>query len=162
MCNIPSHKYFTLVHPHATVSTKAKIGYDTFIGPQVNVMPNAIIGNHCSFRASANIGHDCFIDNYSYMGPNSTLSGRVNVKKGVHIGPNASVREKVTLGSFCTIGMGSVVLKNIPEDATDTVKRDDMGRFNLLFDQVTELLSKVESKELFPNISVKELKRIAS
>jgi len=31
-------------------------------------------------------------------------------------------------------------------------KQDDMGRFSQLFDQVTEILSQVEARELFPNI----------
>lgn len=115
--NIPPHKYFTLFHPHATVSKKAQVGYDTFIGPHANIMPNSIIGNHCSFRSSASVGHDCIIQDYSYMGPNSTLSGRVKVCKGVHIGPNASVREGVTLGSFSVIGIGAVVLNDIPDFA---------------------------------------------
>ena len=33
-----------------------------------------------------------------------------------------------------------------------TGKQDDMGRFSQLFDQVTEILSQVEAKELFPDI----------
>ena len=112
---IPQERYFSLVHPQATVSKTAKIGLGTFIGPHVNVMPNAIIGDHCSFRASASVGHDCVINDYCYMGANSTLNGRVNLKEGVHIGSNATVKERTTLGSYCVIGMGSVVVKDMPE-----------------------------------------------
>jgi acetyltransferase EpsM len=112
---IPVKRFFTLIHPLACVAQNAEIGYGTFLGPHVTVMPNANIGNHCSFRASASIGHDCRIGNYCYMGPNATLSGRVNLEDGVHIGPNASVHENVTLGSFGVVGIGSVVLKDLPE-----------------------------------------------
>lgn len=44
------------------------------------------------------------------------------------------------------------ILKNLPQGAAENIKKDDMGRFNLLFDQVTELLGKVESRQLFPAI----------
>jgi acetyltransferase EpsM len=114
---IPLERFFTLVHPAATVSKRAKIGPGTFIGPHVNVMPNAVIGNHCSFRASANIGHDCMIGDFCYMGPNSNLSGRSSLGDGVHIGPNASILDGVKLGDYCVIGMGSVVLKDVPDFA---------------------------------------------
>jgi len=111
---IPLERFLTLIHPQATVSTRAKIGAGTFVGPHVNIMPNVVIGNHCSFRASANVGHDCVVGDFCYMGPNSTLSGRVRLGNGVHIGPNASVLERVELGNYCLIGMGSVVLKSVP------------------------------------------------
>jgi acetyltransferase EpsM len=112
---IPLERYYTLIHPQATVSKAAKVGNGTFVGPHANIMPNAFIGNHCSFRASANVGHDCILGNYCYMGPNSSLSGRVKLGNGVHIGPNASVIEGVQIGSYSVIGIGSVVLKNIPD-----------------------------------------------
>ena len=112
---IPIERYFTLIHPHATVSKSAKVGNGTFVGPHANIMPDAIIGNHCSFRASANVGHECIIGDYCYMAPNSTLSGRVKLGNGVHIGPNASVLEGVKIGSYSVIGIGSVVLKDIPD-----------------------------------------------
>lgn len=44
------------------------------------------------------------------------------------------------------------ILKNLPQGAAENIKKDDMGRFNVLFDQVTELLGKVESRQLFPTI----------
>lgn len=44
------------------------------------------------------------------------------------------------------------ILKNLPQEAVKNIRTDDMSRFNLLFDQVTELLGKVESRQLFPAI----------
>jgi len=111
---IPFKRFYTLIHPQATVSKNAKIGCGTFVGPHVTIMPNATIGNHCSLRASASIGHDCSMGNYCYMGPNSTLSGRVTIEEGVHIGPNACVQDQVTIGSFSVVGIGSTVLKDLP------------------------------------------------
>jgi acetyltransferase EpsM len=112
---IPLERYYTLIHPHATVSKAAKVGHGSFVGPHANIMPNAVIGNHCSFRAGANVGHDCILGNYCYMGPNSNVSGRAKLGDGVHIGPNASVLDGVKIGSHSVIGIGSVVLKDIPD-----------------------------------------------
>lgn len=111
---IPLDRYYTIIHPQATVSQSSIIGYGTFIGPHVTLMPNSVIGNHCSLRASANIGHDCTVGDFCYIGPNSTLSGRVTLEEGVHIGPNACIIEKVKIGMHSVVGLGSAVLKNLP------------------------------------------------
>jgi len=44
------------------------------------------------------------------------------------------------------------VLGRSPGHEIKFEKQDDMGRFSQLFDQVTEILSQVEARELFPNI----------
>lgn len=112
--DIPPDRYFTLIHPQAAVAKSAKIGHGTFVGPHAAIMPDAVIGNHCSFRASANVGHDCVVGSYCYMGPNSTLCSRVKLHDGVHIGPNSCVIDKVELGPYSVVGIGSVILKNLP------------------------------------------------
>ena len=111
---IPPERYFTLIHPQASVSASARIGYGTLIGPHVTVMPNCVIGNHCSLRASASIDHDCFIGNHCFIGPNATLLGRVTLADGAHIGPNACLVERVEVGPHTVVGAGSVVRKDLP------------------------------------------------
>ncbi|MBW1841449.1 MAG: hypothetical protein JRI75_06605, partial [Deltaproteobacteria bacterium] len=44
------------------------------------------------------------------------------------------------------------VLQNISDAEKKPEKKDDIGRFTQIFDQVSEILSKVESKALFPEI----------
>lgn len=111
---IPAERYFTLIHPQATVSRRARIGHGSFVGPHATVMPNATVGAHCSLRVSCNVDHDCVVEDYCFMGPNSTLAGRVTLREGAHIGANACVRERLEIGAHCVIGMGSVVLHCIP------------------------------------------------
>jgi transcriptional regulator with GAF, ATPase, and Fis domain len=44
------------------------------------------------------------------------------------------------------------LLKNISKKEEKVTKKDEMGRFNIVFEQVTELLSQVEARQLFPQI----------
>lgn len=44
------------------------------------------------------------------------------------------------------------VVKSVHATSHASVADDDMGRFTMVFDQVTELLSKVEARQLFPDI----------
>jgi acetyltransferase EpsM len=111
---IPINRFFTIIHPQATISRSSKIGYGTYIGPNVTIMPNSTIGNHCSLRASANVGHDCNVGDFCYMGPNSTLAGRVELEQGVHVGPNACILENTKMGMYSVIGLGAAVIKDLP------------------------------------------------
>jgi len=44
------------------------------------------------------------------------------------------------------------VLKNIPGEDEKSVKTDEIGRFTRIVEQVSEILSRVDAKELFPKI----------
>lgn len=112
---IPLEKYCNIIHPSATISEYSKIGIGNVFGPNVNVMPNATIDNHCSFRAGASIGHDCKINSFCYMGPNSTMAGNSVLKNGAHVGPNASILDNKVIGSHSVLGMGSVATKDIED-----------------------------------------------
>lgn len=113
--NIPLSKFITIIHPTATIARSTQIGLGTVIGPYVNIMPNVIIGNHCSLRASANIEHDSTLEDFCYVGPNATLAGKTKMKTGAHVGPNACVLEFKTIGSYSVVGMGSSVVKDVNE-----------------------------------------------
>lgn len=108
-------RYFTIIHPSATVSKFSSIGYGTLIGPHVNIMPNVVVGNHSSLRATVNIGHDSIVDDYVYIGPHCTVSGKASIGIGAYLSLGISVGTGVSIGKYSTVGLGSVVLEDIPE-----------------------------------------------
>lgn len=104
--------------PHAT-----KIGYGLFIshGGSVVVNPNAVIGNNCNLSQFTTIGSNS--DKGAVIGDNT------------YIGPNVCIVEDVKIGNNVTIGAGSVVTKDIPDNATaagnyaKVINYRDPGRF---------------------------------
>ena len=84
-----------------------QIGYGLFIGhggPLV-VNPTTIIGNNVNLSQFTTIGAN---------------GGRqaATIGDNVYIGPNVCIIDDVKIGNNVTIGAGSVVTKDIPEDAT--------------------------------------------
>ena len=41
----------------------------------------------------------------------------MKIKEGSYIGMNSSIKERVTLGKWSIVGMGSVVIKNVKENS---------------------------------------------
>lgn len=85
---------------------QTKIGYGLYIGHGGPIVVNktAVIGNNCNLSQFTTIG---------------TNKGKAAViGDNVYIGPNVCIVEDVKIGNNVTIGAGSVVTKDIPDNAT--------------------------------------------
>ena len=84
----------------------AQIGYGLYLGHGINIVvsDSVVIGNNC------NLSHFCT--------RGSNYNNAAKIGNNVYIGPNSCIIENVTIGDNVTIGAGSVVVKDIPNDAT--------------------------------------------
>ena len=48
----------------------------------------------------------------------TTLGGGVRIGRAAHLGMNSSVRERTSIGSCATVGMGAAVLSDVPDGET--------------------------------------------
>lgn len=77
-------------------------------------LSDTIIGDHTKINNLCHIAHN------NHIGRNVVIAGCVNVSGSnvidddVWIAPNSSIRGFVHLGEGCMVGMGAVVVKNIP------------------------------------------------
>ncbi len=102
---------------------KTKVGYGLYIGHGGPVVVNgtAVIGNNCNLSQFTTIG--------------SNFNQAAIIGDNVYIGPNVCIVEGVRIGNNVTIGAGSVVTKDIPDNATavgnyaKVIHYNDPGRF---------------------------------
>ncbi len=111
--NIPA-----FVDPSAVVAETARIGEGCFVGKRAVVNAGAVIGTCAIINTAVVIEHDCMVGDFSHISPGAVLCGAVWVENDVHIGAAAVVRQGIKIQSGCMIGMGSVVLKDLPENVT--------------------------------------------
>ncbi|MEC4086899.1 serine acetyltransferase [Myroides odoratimimus] len=88
------------------ISHKTNIGYGLYIGHSGPIVINSttIIGNNCNLSQFVSIG------------ANDTKGAEIG--DNVYIGPNCCVVENVKIGNDVTIGAGSVVTKDLPNNST--------------------------------------------
>lgn len=93
-------------HTHVHISYRMKIGYGLYIGHGIDIIvnPNGVIGNNVNLSQFLNLGSNS---------PQAAIIG-----DNVYIGPHVCLVGPVMVGSNSTIGAGSVVVKDIPENAT--------------------------------------------
>ena len=112
---IPYYRFATIIHPTAIVSEQTKIGCGVSIQPFVSVGPNVTIGNHVQIYAQSLIGHNSKLDNYSYVANNACIGASVHLKEGAYLGTNCATLENIAIGKWSLVGIGSVVIKDIPD-----------------------------------------------
>lgn len=102
-----------------------KIGYGLYIGHAgpVVVSPDATIGNNVN------------LSQYTTIGSNHQKAATIG--DNTYIGPNVCIVEDIMIGRNVTIGAGSVVTKDIPDNATacgnyaKVINYKDPGRYTM-------------------------------
>lgn len=102
---------------------QTQVGYELYIGHggPIIVNPSAIIGNNCNLSQFTTIG--------------SNKGQAAIIGDNTYIGPSVCIVENIKIGNNVTIGAGSVVTKDIPDNATvagsyaKAINYDNPGRY---------------------------------
>jgi sugar O-acyltransferase (sialic acid O-acetyltransferase NeuD family) len=109
-------RFETIVHPSASISRMAKLGFGTVIFQNVTITSTVKIGHHVIILPNTVISHDDMIGDYTCITGGVCISGSVKIGKSCYLGTNSAIMEGITIGDYCLVGMGSVVLKSIPDN----------------------------------------------
>jgi sugar O-acyltransferase (sialic acid O-acetyltransferase NeuD family) len=107
--------YATIIHPSVVISDWVKIGEGSIITAGTILTCNIKIGKHAHLNLHTTIGHDCIMGDFFTTAPAANISGNCDFGDCVYFGTNSSVRQGVKICDNVTIGMGSVVVKDITE-----------------------------------------------
>ena len=106
------------IHESAAVGAYAKIGRGTVICPFCRVSTDSVIGEHVLVNGASGIGHDAVVGSYSSLLGSVNVNGSTIVGEGVLFGAGSMVYPGKRIGSWATIGLASVVLRNVPDNIT--------------------------------------------
>lgn len=107
-----------LIHPDAIIGEKVEINAGTVVMAGVVVNCCTIIGKGCIINTGATIDHDNLIEDYVHISPGVHTAGAVRIGKGTWLGIGSIVSNNIKITSDCTIGAGSVVVRDIDKSGT--------------------------------------------
>jgi acetyltransferase-like isoleucine patch superfamily enzyme len=128
-----------IFHPDLVNLYGCTIGEETIIGPFVEIQRGVSVGVRCKISSHSFLCQGVTIEDEAFIGhgvmfindiyPRSTteegelksgddwVMAKTHIKRRVSIGSNATILGDVTIGENAIVGAGSVVTRDVPEDA---------------------------------------------
>jgi sugar O-acyltransferase (sialic acid O-acetyltransferase NeuD family) len=107
-------KFITLVDPSVIIEDEINdIGIGSIICAGSICTANVKIGNYSIINKQCSIAHDVVIKDFCTIAPQVMLGGHVKVLNGAEIGGSSSIRQQLIIGEGASVGMGSVVVKDV-------------------------------------------------
>jgi sugar O-acyltransferase (sialic acid O-acetyltransferase NeuD family) len=114
---LPQDRWAKVIHPQAVVSRHALIANGCVLLANVCVGARARMG-FCSIVLQGSvIGHDAVVSDFGILAGGVCLSGGSVVGENAYIGSRVAVRDGVKIGARSLVGIGSVVVKDVPPDS---------------------------------------------
>lgn len=121
----------TKIWQFCVVLEQAVIGENCNVNAQVLIENDVIIGDNVTVKSGVQLWDGMRIENDVFIGPNATFSNDmfprskvypesfsgITIKKGASIGANATILPGIVIGENAMVGAGSVVTKDVPENA---------------------------------------------
>jgi sugar O-acyltransferase (sialic acid O-acetyltransferase NeuD family) len=109
-----------VIHPRAVVSLSAAVAEGVFVSAGAVINARAQIGPHAIINTGAIIEHDCRVGAGAHIAPGAVLGGGVIVEADALVGLGARVRPQIRIGRCAVVGVGAVVVRDVPAGATVT------------------------------------------
>ena len=107
----------TVVHPSALLGWGAELGAGCFLGPRAVLNPFVRLEAQVVVNTGAILEHDVAVGRGSHLAPGAVIGGGTRIGAFATIGLGACVRDHVVIGDHCVVGMGAVVLEDLPPGA---------------------------------------------
>lgn len=111
-------RFISLVHRTASLGINAKIGEGSLIAQHAVISADVTIGGHTSIFQGSVLGHDTRVGDFAHVYSLCSIGGEVKVGDGSQIYPGSQIVPRRTIGANAVVGIGSVVILNVPDNET--------------------------------------------
>ena len=110
-------KPVNILHSSSIIDETVEIKGGTVILPRCVINPFAKIGRNVFIFTGTIIEHDGIVGDNVYFSPGVSLGGRITIGDNTFFGISSSAIDGVTIGNNVIVGAGSVVLRDVPDNA---------------------------------------------
>ncbi len=111
-------RFISIIHKSAYLGPNVTVGEGALIANNVVLTADIAVGRHAAIFHNTSIGHDTALGDYSHVYAQCAIGGAVKVGEGAAIYPGARIVPRRTIGANAVVGIGSVVLRNVPAATT--------------------------------------------
>lgn len=104
----------TAIHPDASVAPDVTLGPGCVVKAGAVVDTAVQIGANVMLSPNTTVSHGSILEDGVRLSAGAQLGGSVHVKRGAWLAVGVSVKPQIVIGEGAMIGIGSVVLSDIP------------------------------------------------
>jgi len=112
--DLPAERYATVVHPSVETGPGCTVGPGSVLLAYAVLTADVTVGAHVAVMPHTVLTHDDAVDDFVTVASGVRLGGGVRVGESAYLGAGALVRQTLTVGAGALVGMGSVVLADVP------------------------------------------------
>lgn len=106
--------YPVFVHPSVSIGRAVELGEGTLVCAGSILTVNIRVGRHVQLNLGSFLAHDGAHGDFVTTGPGARINGHCTIGARAYIGSNACLRERTTVAADAVIGMGAVVVCDVP------------------------------------------------
>jgi len=106
------------VHSTSLLSPSAAFGQGVFIAPNCSIAANVKVADFVHINVGCAVGHDVNISEHTILLGSITVNGYVSLGSGCTLGSGCIIHPGVIVGKDSTVGIGSVVIRNVSPNCT--------------------------------------------
>jgi sugar O-acyltransferase (sialic acid O-acetyltransferase NeuD family) len=107
-------RFATVIHPAADLPQSAVVGPGTMLFAGVVATSGVTVGAHVVAMPGVVLTHDDVVGDFVTLAAGVLVAGGVRIEVGAYLGAGSRLREHVQVGAGACVGMGAVVLGDVP------------------------------------------------
>lgn len=115
---IPDLRFEPVIDGSVRVPRSCSVGAGSILLAGTVLTASVAIGRHVVIMPHVTLTHDNVVDDFATLATGVVLGGSVRVGEAAYLGMNASVRQGLVVGREAVVGMGAVVLEQVPDSET--------------------------------------------
>lgn len=115
---VTPERFATHVHASAVIGEGSVIGTGTIILAGTVLTCNVRVGHQVVLMPQVTLTHDDTVADFATLASGVSVGGRVEIGRCAYLGMNASVRQDLTIGEHTVLGMGAVLVADLPAGQT--------------------------------------------
>lgn len=107
-------QFASIIHPSTRIYSEFDIGVGLVTYPNSKIATGCRIGDFVTLQSTI-LGHDSQLENYVTVSSSCGITGGTKLHEGCFIGDHACIAVGLEIGVNAYVGMGSVVIRNVPD-----------------------------------------------
>ncbi|QDP94602.1 acetyltransferase [Microlunatus elymi] len=115
---VEQQRFATCIDRGVRIPPGCVVGPGSILLSGVVLTASVTVGAHVVAMPSVVLTHDDVVADFATLAAGVLLGGGVRVGRGAYLGMGSSVRQRLAVGAYATLGMGGVLVDDLPSYET--------------------------------------------